>query len=59
MQPGDLVFSHPQPNPDTGVIGPGHVAMIVNPTTWVEAQQDGIPIKLSPFRDFMFIKRVL
>lgn len=59
VQPGDLVFSNPEPNPSTGVIGPGHVAMIVNPTTWVEAQQTGVPIKLSPFRDFMFIKRVL
>ena len=41
VQPGDLVFSNPDPR------GPGHVAMVVNPTTIVEAQTFGVPVKLS------------
>ncbi len=54
VQPGDLVFS----NPDAR--GPGHVAMVVNPTTIVEAQTFGVPVKLSPFPNrFVVIKRVL
>ncbi|KEF94852.1 hypothetical protein K883_05276 [Mycobacterium sp. TKK-01-0059] len=54
VQPGDLVFL----NPDSR--GPGHVAMVVNPTTIVEAQDFGIPVKLSPFPSrFVVIKRVL
>jgi cell wall-associated NlpC family hydrolase len=54
VQPGDLVFL----NPDSR--GPGHVAMVVNPTTIVEAQDFGIPVKLSPFpAHFVVIKRVL
>lgn len=60
VQPGDLVFSNPEVNPSTGQMGPGHVAMVVNPTTIVEAQTFGVPIKLSPFpTNFMAIKRVL
>ncbi|AGB27302.1 NlpC/P60 family protein [Mycobacterium avium subsp. hominissuis] len=54
VQPGDLVFL----NPDSE--GPGHVAMVVNPTTIVEAQTFGVPVKLSPFPNrFVVIKRVL
>ena len=54
VQPGDLVFSNPDPR------GPGHVAMVVNPTTIVEAQTFGVPVKLSPFpAHFVVIKRVL
>jgi cell wall-associated NlpC family hydrolase len=54
VQPGDLVFS----NPDAK--GPGHVAMVVNPTTIVEAQTFGVPVKLSPFpTHFVVIKRIL
>ena len=54
VQPGDLVFL----NPDSR--GPGHVAMVVNPTTIVEAQTFGVPVKLSPFpTHFVVIKRIL
>jgi len=54
VQPGDLVFL----NPDSR--GPGHVAMVVNPSTIVEAPNFGIPVKLSPFpAHFVVIKRVL
>jgi cell wall-associated NlpC family hydrolase len=54
VQPGDLVFSNPDER------GPGHVAMVVNPTTIVEAQTFGVPVKLSPFPNrFVVIKRVL
>ncbi|MBS4730591.1 C40 family peptidase [Mycobacterium sp. SM1] len=54
VQPGDLVFL----NPDSR--GPGHVAMVVNPSTIVEAKGFGIPVKLSPFpAHFVVIKRVL
>lgn len=54
VQPGDLVFSNPDER------GPGHVAMVVNPTTIVEAQTFGVPVKLSPFPNrFIVIKRVL
>jgi cell wall-associated NlpC family hydrolase len=54
VQPGDLVFSNPDPR------GPGHVAMVVNPATIVEAQTFGVPVKLSPFpAHFVVIKRVL
>ena len=49
VQPGDLVFSTPEANPATGRMGAGHVSMVVNSSTVVEAQQDGVPIKLSPF----------
>ena len=60
VQPGDLVFSNPEANPDTGIIGPGHVQMVVNPTTVVEAYETGYPVKLSPFpTNYMVIKRVL
>jgi cell wall-associated NlpC family hydrolase len=54
VQPGDLVFL----NPDSR--GPGHVAMVINPTTIIEAPDFGIPVKLSPFpAHFVVIKRVL
>ncbi len=54
VQPGDLVFLHPDDR------GPGHVAMVVNPTTIVEAPDFGIPVKPSPFpTHFVVIKRVL
>jgi cell wall-associated NlpC family hydrolase len=54
VQPGDLVFMYPDSK------GPGHVAMVVNPTTIVEAPDFGIPVKLSPFpAHFVVIKRVL
>lgn len=54
VQPGDLVFLNPDDE------GPGHVAMVVNPTTIVEAQTFGVPVKLSPFPTrFVVIKRVL
>lgn len=60
VQPGDLVFSVPEANPSTGAIGPGHVQMVVNPSTVVEAYDFGSPIKLSPFpTQYMAIKRVL
>ncbi|SIJ21672.1 cell wall-associated hydrolase, invasion-associated protein [Mycobacteroides abscessus subsp. abscessus] len=60
VQPGDLVFLNPQANPSNGSIGPGHVAMVLNPTTIIEAQTEGVPVKLSPFPTrFMVIKRVL
>lgn len=54
VQPGDLVFLNPDGE------GPGHVAMVVNPTTIVEAQTFGVPVKLSPFpTHFVVIKRYL
>lgn len=57
VQPGDLVFLNP--DPDAGGL-PGHVAMVVNPTTIVEASTFGVPVKLSPFpTHFVVIKRVL
>lgn len=60
VAPGDLVFSVPEANPSTGVTGPGHVQMVVNPNTVVEASTFGVPVKLSPFpQHFMVIKRVL
>ena len=60
VAPGDLVFSMPEANPNNGVTGPGHVQMVVNPTTVVEASTFGVPVKLSPFpQHFMVIKRVL
>lgn len=60
VQPGDLVFLNPEPNPQTGAIGPGHVQMVVNPTTVVEASTFGVPVKLTPFpTNYMAIKRVL
>ncbi|MFV8227422.1 C40 family peptidase [Mycolicibacterium fortuitum] len=60
VAPGDLVFLNPEPNPSTGITGPGHVAMVVNPTTIVEASTFGVPVKLSPFpTHFVVIKRVL
>lgn len=60
VAPGDLVFSVPEANPNGGGTGPGHVQMVVNPTTVVEASTFGVPVKLSPFpQHFMVIKRVL
>lgn len=54
VQPGDMLFL----NPDSR--GPGHVALIINPTTIIEAPDFGIPVKLSPFpARFVAIKRVL
>ena len=54
VAPGDLVFSEPES------AGPGHVQMVVNPTTVVEASTFGVPVKLSPFpTHFVVIKRVL
>lgn len=54
VQPGDVVFL----NPDSR--GPGHVALVVNPSTIIEAPDFGIPVKLSPFPTrFVVIKRVL
>lgn len=54
VQPGDMLFL----NPDSR--GPGHVALIINPTTIIEAPDFGIPVKLSPFpAHFVAIKRVL
>jgi cell wall-associated NlpC family hydrolase len=54
VQPGDIVFL----NPDSR--GPGHVALIINPSTIIEAPNFGTPVKLSPFpTHFVVIKRVL
>ena len=54
VQPGDMLFL----NPDSR--GPGHVALIINPTTIIEAPDFGIPVKLSAFPAlFVAIKRVL
>ena len=54
VQPGDVLFLNPDSN------GPAHVALIVNPTTIIEAPDFGIPVKLSPFPTrFVVIKRVL
>lgn len=60
VQPGDLVYSVWEQDGSTGRWGPGHVQMVVNPTTVVEAQDFGVPVKLSPFpQKFLAIKRVL
>lgn len=60
VQPGDLVFSNLEQDGSTGRWGPGHVQMVVNPSTVVEAYDFGVPIKLSHFpQKFLAIKRVL
>jgi peptidoglycan DL-endopeptidase CwlO len=47
VQPGDLIFPTNSFG-EGGQPGPGHVMLAISPTACVEAQQTGVPVKLSP-----------
>lgn len=51
-QPGDLVFS------EFGADGPGHVQMYIGNNQVVEAQQSGVPVKISPLSPSGKIKHI-
>jgi peptidoglycan DL-endopeptidase CwlO len=57
VQAGDMVF----PNSSFGERGrhprPGHVMMAISPTECVEAQQRGIPVKISPMPSGFLARR--
>ncbi len=44
-KPGDLVFFRPTPR------GPGHVGLVIGDGKMIEAQQSGVPIKISSYED--------
>jgi cell wall-associated NlpC family hydrolase len=46
-RPGDLIFPT-NAFGEGGKPGPGHVMMAISPTECVEAQQSGVPVKISP-----------
>jgi cell wall-associated NlpC family hydrolase len=53
VQAGDLVF----PKSSFGHPGPGHVMMAISPTECVEAQQSGVPVKISPMPSAFLARR--
>jgi peptidoglycan DL-endopeptidase CwlO len=56
LQAGDMVF----PNSSFGEGGhpaPGHVMMAISPTECVEAQQSGVPVKISPMPSAFLARR--
>ncbi|MGH3556018.1 MAG: C40 family peptidase [Mycobacterium sp.] len=56
VQAGDLVFPKSSLG-EGGHPGPGHVMMAISPTECVEAQQNGVPVKISPMPSAFFVRR--
>jgi len=56
VQAGDLVFPKSSFG-GGGHPGPGHVMMAISPTECVEAQQSGVPVKISPMPSAFVARR--
>lgn len=54
VQAGDLVF----PRSSFDSRGPGHILLAISPTECVEAQQSGVPVKVSPMPGAFVARRV-
>ncbi len=56
VQAGDMVFPNSSFG-EGGHRGPGHVMMAISPTECVEAQQSGVPVKISPMPSGFLARR--
>ncbi|MBY0441721.1 MAG: C40 family peptidase [Mycobacteriaceae bacterium] len=56
VQAGDMVFPKSSFG-EGGHAGPGHVMLAISPTECVEAQQSGVPVKVSPMPSAFFARR--
>jgi peptidoglycan DL-endopeptidase CwlO len=58
VQPGDMIFPRSSFG-EGGRPGPGHVMLAVSATQCVEAQQSGVPVKISPLPAALIARRPL
>ncbi|MGO9103021.1 MAG: C40 family peptidase [Mycobacterium sp.] len=54
VQAGDAIFPHSS----FSSTGPGHVMLAISPTECIEAQQSGVPVKISPMPGSFVARRV-
>jgi cell wall-associated NlpC family hydrolase len=57
VQAGDMVFPKGSFGEGGWPPGPGHVMMAISPTECVEAQQSGVPVKISPMPSAFLARR--